>query len=120
MKKSGFTLAEAISVLVLLGTVAAITIPSVWHNVRVSADRTRLKKAMALYDSVIRTFTTENRITTIDKLNRDGSANSCEGIRRYFKVIDGNGSCQFKTVEGVWWDMSNPAKSLALKTDCII
>ena len=48
--KQGFTLAETLITLTILGVVAAITVPSLINKQIESANRTKVKKAMAVYE----------------------------------------------------------------------
>lgn len=47
MKKSGFTLAEVLIVLVVIGIIAAMTIPTITNNIKGNEYRSALKKAIA-------------------------------------------------------------------------
>ncbi|MBQ7450448.1 prepilin-type N-terminal cleavage/methylation domain-containing protein, partial [bacterium] len=51
--KYGFTLAETLITLSILGIVAAITIPSLVGRQIESQNRTKLKKAMTMYEKAI-------------------------------------------------------------------
>ena len=61
-KKAAFTLAETLIVLVILGVVAAITIPALVRNQMEAQNRTRIKKAMTVYDMLINKIVVENNL----------------------------------------------------------
>ena len=110
MKKiKAFTLAELLSVLIILGVVAMITIPSTVNRVNKRANRTKLQKAMAAYDSVINKIVVEHNIRSLALLNQfDNAETRCSNIKNYFKVVEersGNHPCEFKTADGVWWNV---------------
>ena len=69
-KKNAFTLAEILSVLIILGVVAAITIPTTLKRTTDRQNRTRLAKAVSAYDSLIQKVTIENNIVSADKLQK--------------------------------------------------
>ena len=103
-RRVAFTIAEALSVIILLGVIATITIPTTINRMTANQNRTKIKKALATYDSAIRLIVSENRITNKTRLDNYISANNCQNIYRYFKAIEQNG-CVFKTADGVWWDV---------------
>ena len=103
--KKAFTMAEALSVLILLGVVAAVTIPATVNRVTANQNRARIKKAIATYDSAVRLMISENRITSTARLNNLMSANDCSRVYSYFKAVESHG-CIFKTTDGVWWNMA--------------
>ena len=62
VKKEGFTLAEVLITLSILGVVAAITVPSLINKQTESANRTKVKKAMAAYEKALTQMVIENDI----------------------------------------------------------
>jgi prepilin-type N-terminal cleavage/methylation domain-containing protein len=61
MKKSGFTLAEVLIVLGIIGVVAALTIPTLMNQTRMSEYQTGLKKVVAeLNQAVMMNVATDN------------------------------------------------------------
>ena len=103
--KKGFTLAETLIALVILGVVAAITIPALIQKYMEATNRTKVKKAMAAYEKAIGQMVVENGNTAISSW-ADGIVNNCANTTIFFKKIQGEG-CRFKTSDGVWWDISN-------------
>lgn len=109
-KTSAFTLAEVMIVLVVLGVIASLTIPSLINKQQESANRTKLKKALSSYEAVI------NKIVIGNNLKSDGdvddfAAADCKNTSTYFKIskkIDDN--CVFRTPDGLYWNISNIRK----------
>ena len=111
-KKCAFTLAETMIVLVILGIVAAITIPALVRRHVEASNRTRIKKAMTVYDTALNKMVVENGIKNNDALinefNADKNNNSCAKSRAYFKSAqDGANDCTFRASDGVWWNISD-------------
>ena len=107
-RKAAFTLAETLITLTILGVIAAITIPGVVRRQIEAANRTKIKKAMKVYDFVMNNMTVENGIkdnTALKNFAGDEN-NNCAGSSSYFKIAEGSG-CRFKTSDGVWWDISD-------------
>ena len=110
--KKAFTLAETLIVLVILGVIASITIPAVVRRQVEAQNRTRIKKAMTVYDTAINKMVVENGIKSNDALinefNADKNNNSCAKSRAYFKVSqEGANDCIFKASDGIWWNISD-------------
>ena len=105
-RKNAFSMAEAIMVLVLIGTVVGITIPTFLHNHRESEIRTKIKKSAALYESVFKRLAVDNNCLSDSCMNRI----TCENRRRVFAVIEieeDDNSCIFRTSDNVWWNMTD-------------
>ena len=112
INKKAFTLAETLIVLVILGVVAAITIPALIRRQVESSNRTRIRKAITVYDTAINKMVVENGIKSNDALinefNADRNNGSCEKSRVYFKVSQvGANDCTFRASDGVWWNISD-------------
>ncbi|MBQ7450158.1 type II secretion system protein [bacterium] len=112
--KNGFTLAETLITLSILGIVAAITIPSLVGRQIENQNRTKLKKAMATYEKVINNILIENDLQTEDSFKawakNDATTNNYQEQVGYFKVAEmstlpGSEKCRFKTGERIWWDI---------------
>ena len=107
-KKGAFTLAEVLITLTILGLVAAITIPGIFHKNQERINKTRIKKAMANYEKLMSQVMIENDLKSNDMIDSFASNNSCINTRQYFKTVqDGDNNCQFKTADGLWWDISD-------------
>ena len=106
--KKAFTLAETLITLTILGVVAAITIPGLVRRQIEAANRTKIKKAMSVYDTAINKMVIENGIKDNAALvSTAGNAdNNCAGSSPYFKISQGSG-CEFKTSDGLWWNISD-------------
>lgn len=109
----GYTLAEAICVLVVLGIVASITIPPVVRRQIEASNRTKIKKAYKVYDFLVNKITVENDIHTKTALREYGLG--CQVIADTFKVkrfakipnsVQDN-ICRPEGSDGVWFDFTN-------------
>lgn len=105
-KIKAFTLAEILVVISILGIVAALTIPTVVRRQLEATSRTKLKKAMKVYDLFVQKYTIEKGIHSLAELKQSAAAQNCAEPLTYFKKVSGEG-CQFKTADGVEWDISD-------------
>ena len=109
-KTKGFTLAETLITLTILGVVAVITVPMLINKQMESANRTKLKKAMAAYEKALNQIIVDNDIKgSITAVEGFRLTDNCSGSRPYFKAIKeiaGN-NCRFQTADKVWWDITN-------------
>lgn len=109
MVKNGFTLAEVISVVIVLGIVAAIIIPSAIRRHIEIVKRTKIKKALASYETLIQKMIIENDLRSETALNdwAAGPNGTCANARKYFKIAEDSQNpanpCLFKTTDGLWW-----------------
>lgn len=121
--KKAFTLAEIMVVVVVLGIIAAITVPQIVKRQIEASNRSKIKKAMSVYDFLMNKVITENNIRSNVSLQQYGE--NCENTSPKFKAVDyaenenaQKNICRFKTTDGVWWDISdllNP--TIALNKD---
>ena len=102
--KKAFTLAETIIVLVILGLVATLTVPNLINKQKETTQRTKVKKAMATYETAINKMLLEHD-RSFDNLNSAG----CDTKTSYFKYIkrDTTNTCIFQSPDKLWWDVSN-------------
>ena len=102
-----FTLAETLTVLSIMGIVAALTIPALYSRHTQTVNITKVKKSMTTYDAVIKRIKAENNLSTEEKFdNYVNKLENCGNTTKYFIKTEGNG-CRFKTSDGVWWDLTN-------------
>ena len=105
-KNAAFTLAETLITLTILGVVAAITVPSLINKQTESANRTKLKKAMAVYEKALSQMIIENDIK--GDLYSEFPKNDCSKTTEYFKKVETTSSdCRFRTADRIWWDISD-------------
>lgn len=107
VKKVAFTLAEVLITLTILGVIAAITVPTLISKQNESANRVKLRKAMAVYEKALNDIAVIHNAKTIQAI-QDVFGADCANVKQFFKT-EGNG-CQFKTSDGVWWDITDPKK----------
>ena len=113
-RRVAFTLAETMIVLVVLGIVAAITIPALVNRHVEAERRTKLKKAMTVYDMALNKIVIENNLKSEEAVENWANANGpCINSSDEFKVSENvteNGvvnTCKFKDASGIWWDITN-------------
>ena len=112
----GFTLAETMIVIVVLGIIATLTIPALVNKNKESVAKTKVRKAMAAYESALNKMIIENDLKSHETLTAWAGAN-CANSTNYFKKVQGDG-CIFKTSDGIWWNISNIERPLiAFKQD---
>ena len=115
-KYRAFTLAEVLVVLVVLGFIAAITLPALMERATSGQNKTTIKKAMEAYDRALSKAVIENNLRSNEALEQwaDGDGNCTRG-RSLFKVAqDGPDGCTFKASDGLWWyikPITNPIVS---------
>ena len=113
----GFTLAETLIVIAVLGIVAMLTVPNVIRQHMEAVARTKIKKSMTVYDLAITKMTVENDLRSDKELENwadNAEKNDCANTSAYFKAK----SCKFKTADGVWWyidKIMNPIIALSEK-----
>ena len=104
-----FTLAETLITLTILGVVAAITIPALINKYNESANRTKLKKAMAAYEKALNQMIIDNDIKGTITAVEGFKIGQCDISSSYFKTVEilKNDKCRFKTADKVWWDITD-------------
>ena len=114
--RKAFTLAETMIVIVVLGIIATLTIPALVNKNKESVAKTKVRKAMAAYESALNKMIIENDLKSDDTLTAWAGAN-CANSTNYFKKVQGDG-CIFKTSDGIWWNISDIERPLiAFKQD---
>ena len=116
-KSKGFTLAETIIVLAVLGIIAVIVVPPVIRKNKEAATRLKLKRCMSAYENLVTRIVLENGIKTDSDFKSWADSeekNQCANTSNYFKIKKGSG-CMFKTYDDVNWyidDILNPVISV--------
>ena len=109
-KIKGFTLAEVLITLTILGIVAMLVVPGLTKNGQTKAKRVKIKKAISVYESVINSIIIENNLprntSSLDSFIKNDD--ECSNAYKYFKTVKKNG-CQFQTPDGLWWDVGTNA-----------
>ena len=116
-RKAAFTLAEVLMVLVILGIVASLTVTTVIQKHIKTSKRTRIKKAVTVYDSAINKMVVENSLKSDDAL-LNWADNDCTNTSAYFKIVekvDGS-NCTFKAPDGLYWDISDIENPIVAQT----
>ena len=108
MKKLGFTLAEVLITLVIIGVIAAMTVPTLMNNTNAQEYRSALKKAIAGLNQALTLNYALEGLSAQDY--SDGAALVNDVFKRRMSVIDGNdafttadcgGSAVFTTADGM-------------------
>ena len=102
MKKSGFTLAEILISLMILGVIAALTIPSLIQNTQKKEEVVKIKKGLSVINQALATnyALTNNNLSVI--VDADGIMNIFNKRLSIVKSYsDGNGECYFLTQDGL-------------------
>lgn len=102
MKKSGFTLAEILIALMILGVIASLTIPSLIQSTQKKEEVVKIKKGLSMVNQAIATnyALTNNDLSTI--VDADGIMNIFNKRLSIVKSYsDGNGECYFLTQDGL-------------------
>ena len=86
IKKQGFTLAEVLITLVIIGVVAAITLPTVVANSNEQALRSALKKNYSILEQAARRYHADNGIPLDDETIASWSLIKSDFFDRYFNV----------------------------------
>ena len=120
MKKTkflkAFTLAEVMATVIILGVIAAITIPTTLHRVTERQNKTRVRKALSTYQTLVEKMVIENNIPRNNQsLNNwaRGENNDCAPARRYLKgTRDGATPCIFRSADGLWYNITDISNTL--------
>lgn len=111
IRKIAFTLAEVMTVIALLGVVAAITIPSTIKRVKEKANRTKIIKAMAIWEQFVPAFLADNGISTENEAAQVyNNSPDCTIVTKYFNVKkehNHRGNCVFDTADGLTWEFDS-------------
>ena len=116
--KKGFTLAETMVTIVILGIIAVIVVPNLINRQVENANRTKVKKAMAAYEKILNLMVIENDLKSNDMIAEFGqeegvNGEKCGYTRPYFKTVkNGSDNCKFKAPDGLWWDITDISKPI--------
>ena len=102
--KKAFTLAEVLITLMIIGIVAALTIPSVISNYQQQEFKTGLKKAVSVLNEAIQTNIAQDGETPYDVKERETKNSLSYYLSRHMSVIKGpkylSGNFVFYTTDG--------------------
>lgn len=110
MKKSGFTLAEVLITLVIIGVIAAMTIPTLLSNTNKQEFKTALKKAMSVINQAI----TLNYALTGNEMNSVLQNNTLLNEFMYSRtsILKVNGK-NYYTADGIIYNFTNATQACA-------
>lgn len=106
----GFTLAEVLTTLMVIGIVAALTIPNLANAYKEQSNIAKMKKAAATYANFVTMFLQEegieNEVEAADIWNENYNCNFIFKHFKSIKVIDETYTCTFSTPDGIIWDFT--------------
>lgn len=85
-KKYGFTLAEVLITLAVVGTVAAMTIPTLMMNYQKNIWESKLKKAYSITTNACERMLIEENVSAVNETAVYGEINN-DTIKKYFKIM---------------------------------
>ena len=128
MKQQGFTLAEVLITLLIIGVVAALTIPSVISNYQQQEFKTGLKKAVSVLNEAIQTNIAQEGETPYENENlyeylqrhisilKSGQAFICSSVYQEGVVCSGGGSNNyFYTTDGMRFEVGTTPQKINLR-----
>ena len=95
MKRNGFTLAEVLVTLGIIGVVAALTTPALIQNVGNAKVGPRLQKAKATFETAAEMMLTENSANTIRSIASSGNDLGKE-LSKYMKISKNDQDITYK------------------------
>ena len=112
-------------VVAVLGIIAVLTVPALINRHIEAANRAKIKKAMAVYETALNNIVISNGLKSNAELysgdNAFAPSGDCSKTINYFKVskqLDENDQCKFMTSDRVYWDISDINKPIvALKEE---
>ena len=130
MKKLGFTLAEVLITLVIIGVIAAMTVPTLMNNTNAQEYRSAFKKAISAANQAITLQYALEGLSAQDVSGASGLVNDI--FKRRMSVIDGqttftkSGTCTlgavFTTADGMMYcvdsNFSNSKSANGVDTTC--
>ena len=110
-RKAGFTLAETLIVVAVLGVIAMLTIPNLIKNQIEAQHRTKVKKSMTVYDLALSKIVLDNDIKNNSMLAQyaeEQKEANCEDSSKYFKKSkETSNGCIFMTSDKVWYNIED-------------
>ena len=85
-KKSGFTLAEVLITLGIIGTVAAMTIPTLMMNYQKQVWESKLKKIYSIATNACERMLIEENVSRVNETEVYGDISN-DTLRKYFKLM---------------------------------
>jgi len=85
-KKSGFTLAEVLITLGIIGVVAAMTIPTLMMNYQKQVWESKLKKAYSVATNACERMLVEENVSRVNETEVYGEISN-DTLRKYFKLM---------------------------------
>lgn len=105
MRRKGFTLAEVLITLGVIGIVAAMTLPAIVTNYKVKILENQFKKADSIIQQAVQKTATEYGYTSLAELNVPGCASGCNNNENYRLLKQ-----QIPNINNIWYKQFKTVK----------
>lgn len=113
-KKSGFTLAEVLVTLMIIGVIAAMTIPSLMQSTAQQEYRAAFKKAVSMINQAVTlNYALDGRDAT-----DYSTQNFIHLMTQRLNVMSMDGDYSMYTADGMWFNATNAAGGASSNTSC--
>ena len=113
-KKSGFTLAEVLVTLMIIGVIAAMTIPSLMQSTAQQEYRAAFKKAVSMINQAVTlNYALEGRDAT-----DYSAANFIHLMTQRLNVMSMDGSDAMYTADGMWFKAGQQGGGVSASSNC--
>lgn len=113
-KKSGFTLAEVLVTLMIIGVIAAMTIPSLMQSTAQQEFRAAFKKAVSMINQAV---TLNYALDGRDATDYSG-ANFIHLMTQRLNVMSMDGSSAMYTADGMWFKAAQQSGGISTGNAC--
>lgn len=105
MRRKGFTLAEVLITLGIIGIVAAMTLPAIVTNYKVKILENQFKKADSIIQQAVQKTANEYGYTSLAELNVAGCASGCDNNENYRLLKQ-----QIPNINNIWYKQFKTVK----------
>lgn len=127
LNKKGFTLAEVLVTLGIIGVVSAMTIPTLVKNHQRTVYVTQLKKVVTELAQVAERATNDNNAVSLDETKYRGEGGAANFLKDYFKIAKDCGKSltpcfadSYETMSGEAFTLETPLVAVALASGASI
>ena len=115
MKKNGFSLAELMITLGIIGVVSALTIPTLVSSNTNAQIGPKLAKGVASFEQGVQSMLNDNRVDTVVDAGLFGNANFMSELSKYIKIQ--NTSVGWQSKDGISYNLTFKAAAPANTTE---
>ena len=113
--KRGFSLAENLTVIAILGLLAAILIPAMMNSRNTAKDRVAVRKAVTTFQGILeKGLVTQTGLTNNVTLQTRIFGANCTDIEDFF-AVESHNNCYFTTKDGIQWFIAPTYALIKLK-----